>query len=1367
MYRKAALITVVITLLFTLTKCHTSRLLVTGDPSGRTPSAIREFRAAWVATVANINWPDQPGMPVEEQKKDAIELLDLLSENNFNAVIFQVRPQCDALYKSDLEPWSYYLTGEQGKAPEPFYDPLEFWIDEAHKRGLELHAWLNPYRAHHVSGGPLTETSIVKSKPGLALFLERGYWWLDPALKGTQDHSYSVVIDLVRRYDLDGIHFDDYFYPYPDYNNFKDFPDEKSWQSYLDSGGKLSRSDWRRKNVNDFIKRVYEGIKAEKPFVKFGLSPFGIWRPYNPPSISGFDQHEVLYADARLWLNKGWIDYYTPQLYWPTGQLAQSYPVLLGWWSSENKKGRHLWPGINIGRFSGDKAIDETISQIMISRGMLPQSPGVVHWSIGPLVFNPLLANAIAKGPYEKEALVPPSPWLSHSLPDQPLVKMENMGDSVRISWNNGNEKDIAKWVIYKKYGASWKYSILGNETANKILPSFEIDKEALLSMDPGSMDNTSEVLTPLDSVAVSAVDRYGNESQVSEKLYAGVSMADAPGLGELRASYVPKVHPYEYKEIEEKRAFEISEYFIPAEELEDLEEENLKKEIIASIERAKEAGANSIFLKVSNIDTTLFDVPGYAVEKAREGGLKIFLVITPLKGMESLQDLPFPEIKRSMKDEVSRYVSKYNIDGLGFEVPVFNLDDTTDNIMPINDLLEDAVVEAMLLKPYLLSAVINNQGSVVPYSVNHIYPQQVVGLNFSDYFSGEPGGQTITLVDEERTKITDSEGSVGFIGDITDTIRLETTQGKLFLSTERWSLPYDYVVIADDTVSRLSPWVEFRRMPRGIIDVPEFDLLCKTDYPARVMINGQEVKQYKTGIFFKTVKLLEGVNRVRATIVTDDSLSTFYEREFIYRESDQDRPPLPLWIDGSSFTPGYDTELLQDDVLPFSFTGSLGQEARLLIIPADMNIRCSVTNNGDYSVYQADIPLNSLEPGKRYSILVKLSSSEGSHDRDSYEVLSPYSFYIRDPDDFPLVMVSSENSSLTYNLGAPRLGGPLRSEPPPGTVFKVNGRFGENYRVRLSNVESGFININDVKKMPEKNVRPTYYITNMSCAPSSEADILSIPYLEPVPFEIHPDPSGRRIIITLFGVETSSTWISHASGLRIINMITWEQSTPETYRVYVNLKADRIWGYDLKVVGQRLVLRIKYPPEINTGADKPLSGLKIAIEAGHGGISTGAIGLSGLLEKDINLDLSFRLGKLCKQMGAEVIQIRDSDIDMSLIEKRKRAVSSGADMLISIHANAGGRGYLEVDGTSTYYHNPFWAPLAEAIYNRLLELGLDEFGIVGSFNYTVTRMSQMPAILVEQAFMSHAEDEEKLANPDFRQQIAVKICQGINDYLK
>jgi uncharacterized protein YbbC (DUF1343 family)/uncharacterized lipoprotein YddW (UPF0748 family) len=538
MLKKTLLIVISVLMIITFSKCSTARRIETGDPSGRKPSAEREFRAAWVATVDNINWPSKPGIPVEEQKKEAIALLDLLYENNFNAVIFQVRPQCDALYKSELEPWSYYLTGEQGKAPEPYYDPLEFWIKEAHARGIELHAWLNPYRAHHPASGEVTNTSFVKKRPDLVVGLEQGYWWMDPTRKGTQDQSFNVVMDLVRRYDLDGIHFDDYFYPYPEYNNGKDFPDDESWQAYQNGGGKLSRGDWRREAVNSFIKRVYKGIKAEKPYVKFGLSPFGIWRPYNPPAIGGFDQYNILYADARKWLNEGWIDYYSPQLYWPVNQLLQSYPVLLGWWSAENIKGRHLWPGISIGRQPEDKATDETINEIMIARGILPKSPGVVHWSIGSLVASPGMTKAISDGPYKKKALVPPSPWLDKKSPPPPEVNILQKKDSLAVTWSHKNMNDVSRWVVYYKYGSQWNYTIHGNGITSENIPAFLINRNFLSRTDPQKIQNIKDVLIPLDSVAVSAVDRYGNESALTQNAVLNLSFENAPGLTDILSQY-------------------------------------------------------------------------------------------------------------------------------------------------------------------------------------------------------------------------------------------------------------------------------------------------------------------------------------------------------------------------------------------------------------------------------------------------------------------------------------------------------------------------------------------------------------------------------------------------------------------------------------------------------------------------------------------------------------------------------------------------------------------------------------------------------------------------------------------------------------
>ncbi|MCF4100610.1 family 10 glycosylhydrolase [Gillisia sp. M10.2A] len=465
------------------------------------PLKIEEFRAAWVATVANINWPSKSGLPVAEQQKEAIKLLDYLEAHNFNAVIFQVRPQADALYNSDLEPWSHFLTGKQGTAPNPLYDPLEFWTEAAHKRGLELHVWLNPYRAYHTTGGEISEQSIIKTHPELAFKLKNGMWWLDPSQKGTQDHTSEVVMDIVKRYDIDGVHFDDYFYPYASYNNNEDFPDAKSYSAYTSKGGKLSKGDWRRESVNTFIERIYKEIKAEKPFVKFGLSPFGIWRPGYPESISGMDQYSELYADAKLWLNKGWVDYFTPQLYWKINQLNQSFPVLLGWWESENTKNRHLWPGINVGLGGDDQNTDETLNQIMITRGMLPESKGTIHWSIGPLVNNPNLSKALLEGPYKKKALVPASPWLSKEQPTPPVVGSSVFGERLRIAWTHVNTDEISKWVLYFKYAdGAWDYKILNASQMSLELQYVVGEKKKKLS-----------------KIGVTAVDRNGVQSEFKE----------------------------------------------------------------------------------------------------------------------------------------------------------------------------------------------------------------------------------------------------------------------------------------------------------------------------------------------------------------------------------------------------------------------------------------------------------------------------------------------------------------------------------------------------------------------------------------------------------------------------------------------------------------------------------------------------------------------------------------------------------------------------------------------------------------------------------------------------------------------------------
>ena len=501
MYRKIVLYGMLILSGMLFQQCKVSQKNQTQEHNTKeTFRADREFRAAWIATVANINWPSKPGLSVAEQQREAIEQLDFLKAHHFNAVVFQVRPQADALYNSELEPWSYYLTGQQGKAPDPLYDPLTFWTEAAHDRGMEMHVWLNPYRAHHKDGKEISEQSIVKKRPDLVMKLKEGYWWMDPARKATQDLTSAVVKDLVKRYDIDGIHFDDYFYPYPSYNGTDDFPDDESWKEYKAAGGQLSRGDWRRDAVNTLIERLYKEIKAEKKHVKFGLSPFGIWRPGHPSSIEGFDQYDQLYADAKLWLNKGWIDYFSPQLYWPINRMPQSYPVLLGWWQGENTMQRHLWPGISVGRDTSTKNVNEIMSQIMISRGMLPQSMGVVHWNIFSVSKNPPMAKALIEGPYKKQALVPESPWLGSQAPAAPVISIETQEDKVKVSWTHTEESSVFRWVVYYQYGNQKKYTILNRKDRSVLLDRF-------------GTSSGNEKIT-IDHIRVAAVDRLGNESK-------------------------------------------------------------------------------------------------------------------------------------------------------------------------------------------------------------------------------------------------------------------------------------------------------------------------------------------------------------------------------------------------------------------------------------------------------------------------------------------------------------------------------------------------------------------------------------------------------------------------------------------------------------------------------------------------------------------------------------------------------------------------------------------------------------------------------------------------------------------------------------
>jgi uncharacterized lipoprotein YddW (UPF0748 family) len=487
---------------------------VVGGPNP--PAAPREFRAAWVSTVANIDWPSKPNLSAEKQQAEAVAILDRAKALNLNAIVLQVRPAADAIYASTIEPWSEYLTGLQGQAPQPWYDPLKFWITQAHLRGLELHAWFNPYRARQNGArSPAAPNHISRTIPSAVKSYGK-FLWMDPGDAAAVQQTLAVVLDVVRRYDIDGVHIDDYFYPYPidapgagatvgaesaalDGKSGKaelDFPDQPSWQRYQAGGGRLDRAGWRRQNVNGLISALYDGIHREKNWVRFGVSPFGIGRPdRRPAGINGFSQYDKLYADAETWLQNGWVDYLSPQLYWPIRQPAQAYGVLLDYWVTQNSRGRHIWPGLftsRIGAATKEYAPQEIIEQIDLTRTR-PGADGHVHFSMAALMQNRKgIGDQLRAATYAAPALVPATPWLGSEMPGAPSVAALRKGAGTYLKFAPG--KANATYAIWSRYGGQWRFAVAPASRVDWTVPD-------------------DARLGPADAIVVSAVDRLGNES--------------------------------------------------------------------------------------------------------------------------------------------------------------------------------------------------------------------------------------------------------------------------------------------------------------------------------------------------------------------------------------------------------------------------------------------------------------------------------------------------------------------------------------------------------------------------------------------------------------------------------------------------------------------------------------------------------------------------------------------------------------------------------------------------------------------------------------------------------------------------------------
>lgn len=414
------------------------------------PPIAREFRAAWVSPTEAGDWPSRPGLSVADQKVELREILDRAQEDGLNAVLLHVRTAADALYPSKRVPWSRYLLGRDGSARDlEGYDPLELAIDESHARGLQLHVWFNPFRAMPPDdiGRPIAG-HVTRTHPEWIVRYGKSAW-IDPGIPAARRAVLDAMLEVVDRYDVDGVHIDDYFYPYLEEGTVTHvvrhgkkrrritrhvtlrFKDDRSWKRYGRKAGWSDRAAWRRANIDDFVKTLYQEVKARKKWVLVGVSPFGIWRPGHPEGITGLDSYTEIFADSRRWLREGWLDYIAPQLYWPLENDEQRFTRLDAWWRSENVLGRHIWPGLFTMRVGSRNdawpanEIGREISALREAREGTTESLGHVHFRLRTLAQrldgdSAVFGDELRATVYAEPALPPASPWLGDATPAAP-----------------------------------------------------------------------------------------------------------------------------------------------------------------------------------------------------------------------------------------------------------------------------------------------------------------------------------------------------------------------------------------------------------------------------------------------------------------------------------------------------------------------------------------------------------------------------------------------------------------------------------------------------------------------------------------------------------------------------------------------------------------------------------------------------------------------------------------------------------------------------------------------------------------------------------------------------------------------------------
>ena len=429
------------------------------------------MRGLWVATVANIDWPSRSGLSADQQRSELTSILDRAASTGFNAIVLQVRPAADAVYRSSIEPWGAMLSGTQGG--DPGYDPLAFAVDEAHARGLELHAWINPFRAGNTGDSlRLSPTHLFTTRRDLVR-VYGNQLWLDPGEPAVHDHVMRVVRDIVQRYDIDAIHADDYFYPYPQTdaaNRTIAFPDSAT---FARSGSPLPLGDWRRQNVDRFVERMYREVHLLEPTMKVGISPFGIWRPGSPAGVNGLDAYTAIYADSRRWLREGWVDYLAPQLYWAISAPQQSFAALLDWWLGENVRNRHVWPGLAAYRVGDGSAsafsTAEIPSQISLTRQRAGGTGHLLYNTTWTLTRNGgAVAASLASALYRDRAIPPASPWLDTGAPPAPSIALA----STTLTITPAAGEAARWWIVRSRSATDWQTKVVFGSERSIALPA-------------------------------------------------------------------------------------------------------------------------------------------------------------------------------------------------------------------------------------------------------------------------------------------------------------------------------------------------------------------------------------------------------------------------------------------------------------------------------------------------------------------------------------------------------------------------------------------------------------------------------------------------------------------------------------------------------------------------------------------------------------------------------------------------------------------------------------------------------------------------------------------------------------------------------